>query len=107
VLAIGTDCLDLDATLVQQATVLLESHDVVFGPTLDGGYYLIGARQLLPGLFAGVAWSSVDTLRSHEAVCQRNAWTVAKLPALRDIDTWEDWNAHCHDKVVAMRTGSQ
>jgi rSAM/selenodomain-associated transferase 1 len=96
VLAIGTDCLDLNASLIQQAMSLLGTHDVVFGPALDGGYYLAGTRRNLPTFFAGVSWSSHDTLQSHRAVCQQNGWSVATLPMLRDIDTWEDWQAHCH-----------
>jgi rSAM/selenodomain-associated transferase 1 len=98
VVAIGTDCLDLDAALIRQAFVLLESHDVVFGPTLDGGYYLVGTGRNCPSFFAGVSWSSHDTLQSHRAVCQQNAWTVATLPTLRDIDTWDDWQAHCRER---------
>lgn len=98
VAAIGTDCLDLDAALIRRAFVLLESHDVVFGPALDGGYYLVGTRRNLPSFFAGVSWSSHCTLQSHRAVCRQNGWSVAMLPTLRDIDTWEDWQAHCHDR---------
>jgi rSAM/selenodomain-associated transferase 1 len=95
VLAIGTDCLELDASLVEQAAALLETRDVVFGPALDGGYYLVGASRQLPNLFAGVTWSSPETLRSHLVVCERHGWSVATLPTLRDIDTWDDWQAHC------------
>lgn len=98
VLAIGTDCLDLDASLIHEAIVQLETHDVVFGPALDGGYYLVGTRRKLPSFFAGVVWSSHDTLQSHRAVCERCAWTIATLPTLRDIDTWDDWQAHCLDQ---------
>jgi len=98
VLAIGTDCLALESSLIQEAVALLATHDVVFGPALDGGYYLVGTRRSLPAFFEGVAWSRNDTLQSHRDVCQRNAWSVAMLTTLRDIDTWEDWQAHCHDR---------
>ena len=52
VAAVGTDCLELDAPSVLAALGVLEGHDVVFGPALDGGYYLVGtarAPRLLPG----------------------------------------------------------
>src|SRR3954468_11243757 len=49
VIAIGTDCLELDAPLLRAAFEALEEKEVVFGPSLDGGYYLVGTRRLLPG----------------------------------------------------------
>lgn len=98
VLAIGTDCLEIEGALIQAAFAQLEGHDVVFGPTFDGGYYLVGTREYQPNCFRGVSWSSPDTLSSHRAACDCNRWSVALLPKLRDIDTWEDWQAHCRNR---------
>jgi uncharacterized protein len=105
--AIGTDCLDIDAALLQSAFCALEEADVVFGPTLDGGYYLLGAARRLPGLFDGVPWSTTETLTAHAGLCRQHGWSVEFLPTLRDIDTWEDWleyNRHIRNRSV--RTGS-
>lgn len=98
VVAIGTDCLEIERSLIQTAFAQLEGHDVVFGPTFDGGYYLVGTRENQPNFFRGVSWSSRDTLASHQAACDDNGWSVAMLPMLRDIDTWEDWQAHCRER---------
>ena len=42
---IGTDIPSLDASHVDRAVKLLDAHDVVFGPAVDGGYYLLGVRD--------------------------------------------------------------
>ena len=98
VVAIGTDCLDVDSDLIQEAFERLISHDVVFGPAFDGGYYLVGAARNLPDFFRGIPWSSGKTLAMHQAICDRNCWSVEMLPTLRDIDTWEDWQAYCSER---------
>jgi hypothetical protein len=41
---IGTDIPSLDAKHVDRAVTLLDTHDAVFGPAVDGGYYLLGVR---------------------------------------------------------------
>ncbi|HEY7309218.1 MAG TPA: TIGR04282 family arsenosugar biosynthesis glycosyltransferase [Gemmataceae bacterium] len=92
--AIGTDCLELDAALVGQAFDLLEDRDVVFGPTPDGGYYLVGMSADRRGVFASVRWSCPETLEDHLARCREQGWSYGLLSARHDIDTWEDWLAY-------------
>lgn len=92
--AIGTDCLELDAASLQTAFDILKDKDAVFGPALDGGYYLVGTARPLVGFFDGIPWSSSSTLDAHISVCRGNGWSVGLLPARRDIDTWEDWLAY-------------
>jgi rSAM/selenodomain-associated transferase 1 len=94
VVAIGTDCLELDAPLLEAAFEALDRNDVVFGPALDGGYYLIGTSRNLPGFFDDVPWSSPSTLAAHLSLCARSAWSVELLDPRRDIDTVADWLAH-------------
>ena len=52
-IVVGTDIPDLDAGHVDGAVRLLERHDVVFGPAVDGGYYLLGVRRRRRGAGAG------------------------------------------------------
>jgi rSAM/selenodomain-associated transferase 1 len=94
VLAVGTDCLEIDAALVGQAFDLLGGRDVVFGPTPDGGYYLVGMSKDRLGLFTSVRWSCSETLKDHLARCRERGWSHGLLPARHDIDTWEDWRAY-------------
>lgn len=94
VAAIGTDCLEIDAKTIRDALRLAETRDAVFGPTLDGGYYLVANSRPIAHFFDDVPWSSPETLAVHLARCERNGWTTALLPERRDIDTWDDWIAY-------------
>jgi rSAM/selenodomain-associated transferase 1 len=94
VIAVGTDCLELDAGLVGQAFDILEAREVVFGPTPDGGYYLVGMSADRRDLFASVRWSCEETLADHLARCRERGWAHGLLPPRHDIDTWEDWLAY-------------
>jgi len=83
---IGTDCPDLNATLLDQAFRELQQHDLVLGPASDGGYYLIGLRRLIPQLFIGMEWSTATVLeRTLEIAAELNL-SVALLPVLSDVD---------------------
>lgn len=96
VLAIGSDCLEIEAALIRQALDRLRDSDVVFGPTGDGGYYVVGTARYLDGFFDSVRWSSPDTLRDHFIRCHNHNWRTDLLPPLDDIDTWDDWVAYCN-----------
>lgn len=95
VCAIGTDCLELDVPLLQQSFELLQHHDVVIGPSFDGGYYLIGTASFRPHLFDNIRWSSPWTLEDQLRQCNTLGCSVAYLPPRWDIDTLEDWQAYC------------
>lgn len=98
VVAIGTDCLELDASLLRAAFGALEENQAVFGPALDGGYYLVGTARDLPGFFRDIPWSTTSTLTAHLTLCEANGWSVGQLPTRRDIDTGEDWLDYCRSR---------
>lgn len=89
---IGTDSPTLPPARIAEAIQTLQSGtaDVVFGPTEDGGYYLVGARQPQPGLFDGVAWSTEAALTQTAANAARLNLRCHLLPAWHDVDTGED-----------------
>ena len=47
-LIVGTDCPDLNTALLAQGFSALAQHDLVLGPAIDGGYYLMGLQRLIP-----------------------------------------------------------
>lgn len=63
VVLVGADHPDLPGAEVAAACAVLASADLVLGPTLDGGYYLIGLARPVPEILAGMPWSSPDLLR--------------------------------------------
>lgn len=87
---IGTDCPDLDATILGHAFPSLDNSDIVIGPAEDGGYYLIGCRRLYPELFVNIAWGTADVLRQTCIQWEKLNLTPTLLPLLRDIDRPED-----------------
>tara|TARA_R110001632_G_scaffold18712_20_gene57717 strand:- start:4990 stop:5601 length:612 start_codon:yes stop_codon:yes gene_type:complete len=92
VLVIGSDLYDLKPSHINEAFDKLEQHDVVIGPALDGGYYLLGLKKVYPEIFKNKSWgtSSVrkDTLKNLEKV------DVHLLPILNDVDVIEDIEHH-------------
>ena len=94
VIALGTDCIEIETNLLLQAFRELSSHDVVFGPTADGGYYLIGLSVARPELFRSIRWSSPFTLDDHLHYCREERWSVSLLSMRHDIDTENDWHAY-------------
>lgn len=57
---VGSDIPDMAAAHIGEAFRLLGRRDLVFGPTGDGGFWLIGARRSprLPPPFGHARWSS-------------------------------------------------
>ena len=92
-LAIGADCPGLDASLLDVASAIVARDEVALGPTYDGGYYLIGGRTPLPGLFAGMPWSTSGVLAETRARLARAEMRWRELPTLRDVDTAADARA--------------
>ena len=95
VVVVGTDCPDVDAAVVSEALAALGTADVVLGPALDGGYYLVGVRapvdRACAALFEGVPWSAPDTLAVSLARAAAEGLAVAQLTPRRDVDTEDDW----------------
>ena len=91
VVIVGSDIPAIRPAHIIRAFKLLASSDAVFGPALDGGYWLVGLkrspRRLAP--FAGVAWSTENTLAATLANLRGRA--IAFAPTLSDVDTKEDY----------------
>ncbi|NOY83096.1 MAG: DUF2064 domain-containing protein [Kiritimatiellaeota bacterium] len=87
---IGADCPGVTAALLGQAFDALSGNDLVLGPALDGGYYLIGMSRPIPDLFRIMAWGSATVLEESLARARRAGLAVRLLPALGDVDRPED-----------------
>jgi len=90
VVIIGSDCLQLTQEVVLQAYIALEKNDVVIGPALDGGYYLLGMNHLYPELFRNKHWSTSRVFPDTVQDIQHLQLTYALLPRLSDVDYVED-----------------
>ncbi len=90
VVLIGTDCYELNPTILEDAFSLLERADAVIGPAKDGGFYLIGMKRVIPELFLDRQWSTPDVLRDTLAILKQLDTTCELLVELSDIDTFDD-----------------
>lgn len=104
----GTDLPNLPRSYLTRAIDLLNTHELVLGPTLDGGYYLVGLRRPVPELFEGIAWSSPAVLRETKKKAEEAGISVGLLPECRDLDDLEDLKAFIQmlgqDRNISKRT---
>jgi uncharacterized protein len=87
---IGADCPELTAEIVGDAFDALRKAPVVFGPALDGGYYLVGLRRLVRDLFRGPSWGREKVLADSLQILKKAGLEAALLKPLADIDRPED-----------------
>ncbi len=90
---IGTDIPGITAQLISSALKSLQDHDVVLGPTEDGGYYLIGLRSPSPQLLEQIPWSTDAVFSLTQEKAKAMGLSLKTLPMLRDLDTIEDLQA--------------
>lgn len=94
VVIIGSDCPEVKTADIRTAWKELQTHDLVVGPAVDGGYWLIGLRTPGADLFRDINWSSDQVLAQTLAQARKQALRSQVLRILTDIDTEEDWNAY-------------
>lgn len=89
-IVIGTDCYELNTRTIENAFNELTHYDIVIGPSLDGGYYLLGMNNHHPELFNGITWSTDTVLKVTIAHCAKLGLRYFLLPVLSDIDNEND-----------------
>jgi rSAM/selenodomain-associated transferase 2/rSAM/selenodomain-associated transferase 1 len=96
VVLVGTDIPAMTAGHIQTAFQALRRHDIVLGPSRDGGYWLIGMNRPLD-LFRDIPWGGTDVLARTLAQAASQGLMVHQLERLNDIDTEADlaaWQPH-------------
>ena len=87
VICIGGDCPELNRVHLEQAADDLQNdYDIVFGPSEDGGYYLIGLNSYYPEMFQDIPWSTQATLETSLKKSSVLNLRVKLLETLYDID---------------------
>jgi hypothetical protein len=81
---LSADTPTLPPETISRAFAILDRADVVLGPSDDGGYYLLAAKQLYPALFQNMIWSTSDVARETLRRC-----ATLNLRT-RVVDTWPD-----------------
>ncbi len=87
---VGTDCPMLTDIHLTESFRMLEEKDVVIGPALDGGYYLIGMKGAWPELFMDVKWGCNTVFEITMERVKGLGLKGAFLDRLPDVDRPED-----------------
>ena len=90
VVVIGADTPQLTTVTIDDAFAALDNHDVVIGPSTDGGYYLIGMRDQCHDLFSDISWSAETVLNETLDRARSLSLTVKTLPAMTDVDQLDE-----------------
>jgi rSAM/selenodomain-associated transferase 1 len=90
VLLLDSDTPNLPIDHIREGLLRLEKTDVVLGPCEDGGYYLIGMRKFIPGIFRGIPWSTALVTELTLKKVRELGLTISMLPGWYDVDTEKD-----------------
>ncbi len=92
VIIIGTDIPTLPPENIQMAFKQLEHQDIVLGPSLDGGYYLIGLKKAHREIFENIDWGSDQVL--NQTICKINKKNLKSsfVPRWYDVDDQDGLN---------------
>jgi rSAM/selenodomain-associated transferase 1 len=90
IIAFNSDSPHLPRSVLENAFETLAAHDVVVGPTHDGGYYLVGAKISHPTLFAGDGMGTSSALQRLLARARSLELSVGFADLFYDIDVADD-----------------
>lgn len=88
VIIIGSDLYDIDHKLIDEAFLKLDQNNIVIGPATDGGYYLLGLKQVYPEIFENKPWGTDEVLKLTLQDLESKPITLLALK--NDIDYVED-----------------
>src|SRR6201982_965774 len=89
-IAFNSDSPHLPRSVLEDAFETLAAHDVVVGPTHDGGYYLVGAKASHPTLFANDGMGTSSALERLLARARTLELSVGLADSFYDIDVADD-----------------
>jgi rSAM/selenodomain-associated transferase 1 len=89
-IAFNSDSPHLPRSVLEDAFETLAAHDVVVGPTQDGGYYLVGAKASHPTLFAGDGLGTISALERLLSRTRALELSVGFVDPFYDIDVAND-----------------
>ncbi len=89
-IAFNSDSPHLPRSVLEAAFETLAAHDVVVGPTHDGGYYLVGAKAFYPTLFVHDGMGTSSALERLLSRARDLELSIGFADLFYDIDTAED-----------------
>jgi rSAM/selenodomain-associated transferase 1 len=89
-IAFNSDSPHLPRSVLEDAFETLAAHELVVGPTHDGGYYLVGAKTSRPALFADDGMSTSSALERLLSRARALGLSVGFADTFYDIDVADD-----------------
>jgi len=88
-LVIGADVPSISIDEISECMNSLNEYDCVFGPSNDGGFYLVGTKANAHFIFENL---NMDTILIHHltAICKKNRISYKLIRELKDIDCEQD-----------------
>jgi hypothetical protein len=90
IIAFNSDSPHLPRSVLEDAFETLAERDVVVGPTHDGGYYLVGAKDPHPALFARDGMGTSNALERLLSCIRALELSVGFADPFYDIDVADD-----------------
>ncbi|MDO5978141.1 TIGR04282 family arsenosugar biosynthesis glycosyltransferase [Flavivirga spongiicola] len=109
IVLIGSDLPDISSKHIENGLKNLNSSAVVFGPAIDGGYYLIGMTKMYHSIFNDKPWSESHLLEVTLKELNQEKIPYTLLEALNDIDTFEDLensSFYQHNEALQLKVKS-
>ena len=91
IIIIGSDCPYITPKIIEDAFKKLNENSFVIGPSFDGGYYLLGMKEIRKELFENKEWGSNMVFKSTIKDIEIAKKSYCLLEELNDIDYYEDW----------------
>ncbi len=88
IVIVGADSPSLPSLYIRQA--LASNRDVVLGPSVDGGYYLIGMKEKLTHVFDDIKWGRDSVLKETYSKLKSRGVSFELLPVWYDVDRPDD-----------------
>ena len=90
VVVIGSDSPTIDKKIILKAFKELENKDCVIGPSLDGGYYLLGLSSFNREIFKDISWSTNKVFKQTINKLKKLRLRFNLLEQLSDVDNLKD-----------------
>ena len=88
IVIIGSDLIALESSDIDKAMQKLDENDIVIGPAEDGGYYLLGMKNIPDNIFKNKEWGPDTVLK--DTLLDIASLNYHLLEEKNDIDTYED-----------------
>lgn len=101
---LGSDAPGLPLAYLKR--LLAAASDVALGPADDGGYYAILAHRTHPAMFAGVEWSTAQTLAQTRAAVEQCGLSIELGDPWFDVDTPDDFTRLLQSPTLPPHTAN-